>query len=346
MHAKPAMKLMVLFSTVLFCHQVAAFENFFNSRTPYPSGCVTYFMYQGIYPGGAQILVQGPIIINSTTQTGAVTAQMTIYRTGCANDSRSVLWLELEIEDDGDGVAEYGVVPQFSAIVGPDEFPLRPTEEPSGWVSNDSGIALAEGTMRYYVLDVPTPFSTGFDPGFFFIPSLYNGAFTLFIDNQDTDSDYTAEIGAYDGTLSPSIMPLNGRLSGIWVVLGASDQGFVISFSEIPGNDTEGLIFFSWYTFDDTGTNVWLVGNGNYTIGDGSITFNLELVTDGEFMGGKTATRIPAGSVTILARHCNLLEMFYDLSPVGLGTATVEVVRLAGIETSSFTCMDFEDSSS
>jgi hypothetical protein len=69
-------------------------------------------------------------------------------------------------------------------------------------------------------------------------------------------------------------------------------------------------------------------------------------VTDDEFMGGKTATRISAGSVTIIARHCNLLGMYYDLSPVGLGTATVEVVRPAGIETSSFTCMDFEDSAS
>ncbi len=342
MRAKSLASLLFFFLVAFHCTPAFTFENFNNSLSPMPSGCLTYFMIQGIYPGSAQTLVDGDIVINSTTEPSAVTARLTGYRTGCADANRSVLWIRLEILDDGDGSAEFGVVPKLSAIVGADEFPLRPTEEPSGWVSNDSGIGLAEGTTRYYVLDVPTPLSTEFDEGFFFIPSLYNGAFTLYIDNRDNDADYTVEIPAYNNELQPTFMPFNGRLSGIWIVEGAADQGFVISFSELPGNEFEGLIFFSWYTFDENGNNVWLVGNANYQTGEGVITFDVQLVTDGEFMGGKTATRLPAGSVQITARHCNLLELNYDLTPIGLGQATVSVSRLAGIETSGFTCMDFE----
>lgn len=137
-------------------------------------------------------------------------------------------------------------------------------------------------------------------------------------------------------------MPFNGRLSGIWVVEDAADQGFVISFSELPGNDTQGLIFFSWYTFDENGNNVWLVGNARYVAGEGTISFELQLVTDGAFMASKTATRLSAGNVLVTAIHCNLLELNYDLSTIGLGQAMVSVVRLAGIETSGFTCMDHE----
>jgi len=328
---------------LLFSTSAHSLENFFNPLAPYPPGCTTNFMTQGFfYPGSAEILVDGDILINSTTETSAVTARLTIYRSGCAESGRSVVWIALSIQDDGDGVDEFGIVPFFHAERGDDIFPLRPTEEPSGWVSNDSGVGLAEGTMRYYVLDVPTPLSTGFDAGFLFLPSMYNGGFTLLIDNPDTTADYTSEITAYNDELQPAFIPFNGRLSGIWVVEGAADQGFVISFSELPGNDTQGLIFFSWYTFDETGNNVWLVGNATYVAGEGTISFELQLVTDGAFMGSKTATRLAVGNVQVMAIHCNLLELNYDLSAIGLGQAVVSLVRIVGLETAGFTCMDHE----
>ena len=108
------------------------------------------------------------------------------------------------------------------------------------------------------------------------------------------------------------------------------------------GIGAQGVIFFSWYTFDENGNNVWLVGNATYEAGDGTFTFEVQLVTDGEFMGAKTATRLSAGTVQITAIHCNLLELIYDLSAIGLGQATVSIVRLVGLETAGFTCMDYE----
>lgn len=153
----PRLILVAVCAMTLFLSTTAySFENFFNALPPYPSGCTSYFMTQGFYPGDAAILIDGPILINSTTEVSAVTAQLTIYRSGCAESGRSILWIALAIQDDGDGVDEFGIVPFFSAERGDDVFPLRVTEEPSSWVSNESGVGLAEGTMRYYVLDVPT----------------------------------------------------------------------------------------------------------------------------------------------------------------------------------------------
>ena len=116
----------------------------------------------------------------------------------------------------------------------------------------------------------------------------------------------------------------------------------MISFSELPGDAQQGLIFFSWYTFDQDGNNVWLVGNANYLIGDSTVSFDLQLVTDGEFLGSKVATRLRAGSVRIRARHCGLLELEFDLREIGLGQSTQPVKRLFGLETAGYTCSDFE----
>ncbi len=54
-------------------------------------------------------------------------------------------------------------------------------------------------------------------------------------------------------------------------------------------------------TINENGNNIWLVGNVNCQTGAGVITIAVQLVTGGEFMGGKTATRLPAGSVQITA---------------------------------------------
>lgn len=323
----------------LFSHTNSANENFLNEPSPYPPGCVTYPIYQGsFYPGIPATLVDGEIQINSSEAPSAVTARVTVYRYGCADENRSLLTLRFEVLDDDDGVIELGELPDLFAQIGPDYFPLRAAEEPNSWIDYASGRFYVEGAVLYFVLDQPTPLSLGYDPTFFLSPALYNGGFTLWFDVQASNADYNVDIPAYDNGLQPSSMPFNGRLSGIWVVEDATDQGFVISFSEIPNNFTQGLIFFSFYTFDQDGENVWFVGNANYNSGDSTITFELQLVTDGDFLGSKAATRTAAGTVTITAKHCNLLSLEFNLNAVGLGQGTVEVVRIFGIQTQGYTC--------
>jgi len=331
----------ILFVSVLFCNStlLSAQENFWsNWFSPIPPGCVSYYSsYLQLYPESDQQIILGDILLDGWLVDGEVTARLGVSRVGCAEKDRSFLRLDIIVPDDGDGVFEEGALPIFYARINGQDIRLRPTQEPNGWVSNESLNFLPERTIVSYILDVPTTMRSGFNG--FISAEQYNSAFTLVIDSF-SDSDYTAEIPAYNNELQPSFIPLNGRLSGLWVINGATDQGFVISFSEYPGKDDEGMIFFSWYTFDASGKNLWLVGNANYQNGAGQLEIELQTLTNGQFMGSKTADRINAGTIRLAARNCNLIELIYDLRAVGLGQGSKAITRLIGLETAGYVCRD------
>ncbi len=345
--------LIALLFSLLFSSSASSFENFTNWLSPYPAGCITISSMQtALYPDTIGLLHDRDIFVDSPSDFGSpVKTRLTIFRTGCADDNRSALFVRLEVLDDSDPevlddsdpVFTSGLVPEFKARIGSTDYPLRPTDEPNSWVNNATANLIVETRSFVYVLDTPTPRSTGWDADRWILTSQYNDAFTLVIVNPLSRTEYTFAIPAYRNELQPTYLPLNGRLSGIWGVAGAEDQGFLISFSERIRTPFGGLIFFSWYTFDVSGNNVWLVGNANYEDGDGSVSFNLELVTDGQFMGSKRASRTPAGSVTITARNCNHLEFNFDLRTIGLSQGTRAVTRLFGLETAGYSCREIED---
>ena len=348
------MKFINSFATLFvffLCTDLAySYENFINTISPYPAGCITYANIQNdIYPDSTQQLyvndevLEGNILIEGFTPGTHLEAKISLYRTGCAEDNRSVLLARLEIVDNENGVVELGIIHEFEARIGTDDYPLRPTTEPNSWVDDGSLTTLPEGAAKTFVLDIPTPLSPRWVEDAVLTPSLYNGEFLLLLRMPSSTLYSQIRVSAYDNELQPSVLPFNGRLSGVWIVEGAPDQGFLISFSELPGNTEQGLIFFSWYTFDQNGENLWLVGNTQYAIGNDTTFFELQLVTDGEFLGGKTASRLPAGNVRISAKNCNLLELEFDLREIGLGQSVVPVSRIFGIETAGYTCMDLED---
>jgi len=312
----------------------SAGENFYsNGLAPYPPGCVTYMPLMGLYPGGTDVMIDGPVPLDTLLVNEAASGRIIVKRKSCSEPNRSVIIVEWQIVDNNDGVVDLALIPNMYARIGDRDKPLRVTEEPNSFLDSGMGEFLSEGTTKTYILD-GGPDS---DP---ITGDEYNSAFTLIIENFLGKSRYNAHLRALNTDTQPSYIPLNGRLSGIWVVDGAKDQGFVISFSEFLDDKNTGLIFFSWYTFDADGNNVWLVGNARYNNGDSEVTFNVQLVTDGQFLGDKTATRIPAGSIRIKARHCTLLELHYDLRDINLGQGTKGVVRLLNLETAGYTCMD------
>ena len=79
---------------------------------------------------------------------------------------------------------------------------------------------------------------------------------------------------------------------------------------------------------------------GFYALGDTQVQFNIELVTNGQFMGTKTADRAVVGSGTIVANNCNDLTFNYDLSQLGLGSNSVTLVRVLSLETQGYACSD------
>ena len=156
MNTKPIFQLGVLIIFMISSHSLSAYENFLNMITPYPSGCVTYSVFQNLlYGGEIETLVEGEILLNSWQAPTSVTSRFTLFRNGCAEPNRSVLTVRFEILDDNDGVSELPIIPELSAIIGETEYLFRLTEEPNSWVNNESWSLLVEGITRQYILDIP-----------------------------------------------------------------------------------------------------------------------------------------------------------------------------------------------
>jgi hypothetical protein len=179
----------------------------------------------------------------------------------------------------------------------------------------------------------------------------YNGSFKVVFtggDNSELVIDVPSSEEMFDS--SPPF-PLSGRLSGNWVVAGAADQGFLISVSELVGDDAGGpedhlqsplLMFLSWYTYDAEGNLLWLTGAAQFEQGATHVSVPIELVTNGEFLGTKVADRKVVGNVTLTGNNCNDLGFEYDLNDIALGSGTKRLKRLFSLETAGYTCRDLE----
>lgn len=202
-----------------------------------------------------------------------------------------------------------------------------------------------------FVLDSTTSFFPDFQASFAFPPTLYNGSFTLEF-NRNTSAAWDIQVPSTASLFaSTPRIALSGRLSGNWVVDGASDQGFVIAVSEmVPDSvpepneflDSPLLMFLSWYTYDANGDKLWLTGSTQFSMGATEVTIPIEDVSNGEFMGSKTADRSVVGSVSITGNNCNDLTFQYDLSDIGLGSGTKHLQRLFSLETAGYVCRDLE----
>jgi hypothetical protein len=88
------------------------------------------------------------------------------------------------------------------------------------------------------------------------------------------------------------------------------------------------------------GNLLWLTGA--FEIGDTQITIEIELVTNGEFLGTKVADREVVGSVSITANDCNDLSFNYELNDIGLGSGNERLERLFSLETAGYVCRDLD----
>ena len=349
------MRIMFFVLLAVYSLSAHAFENFIdNEWSPYPAGCVTIpDMQLAIYGDNAkQFFGQELTLPNAQDLLEDLPVNVFGLRVACADANRSVIWVVFKIPDTVLPAGTFYITPEAHAIINGKDIPLRLAGEPnnggSGTEPDGSG-QIFGGPVEFgggldkewiFVLDNVSAFASNFDPDNVISASQYNDSFQL--DLVGINQTYSIQVPSTASTLDANAgIPLSGRLSGNWVVQGVPDQGFVIAISELT-DSLDPLMFLSWYTYDNDGKLLWLTGAAQFEIGDTRITIPIELVTNGQFLGSKTADREVVGSVIITSNDCNDLSFHYELNDINLGSGDEKLQRVFSLETAGYVCRDLE----
>lgn len=338
----------------------SAWESVFAN---YPPGCATVPDVQStLYGDNAVKFFEGRMaLVNARKPSEKLDAIVAAYRVGCADSNRSVIWVSFSIPPELDSSTLYQM-PRISFRLNNGWRPYASlSREPGGTqvsepipqnIGNHDDYAVAANSTRrwVYILDLD-PVTAYWDGPI--SPEEYNGRFRLQFYGPEYPNNHPVlevEVPATAELLSPNAaMPLNGRLSGNWVIEGAVDQGIMLAVSElvpasIPAPDeiaqSKLLLFLSWYTFDANGKPIWLTGSVRFLPGESEATLLLDLVSQGKFMGESGGQRKQAGSVNLRAISCGQIDVDYDLSGVGLGSGTTTLKRLFSLEIAEYGCSE------
>ena len=125
-------------------------------------------------------------------------------------------------------------------------------------------------------------------------------------------------------------MPINGRLSGLWVADGLNDQGLTLFVGE---NAFAGpFVYFAWFIYLD-GQPFWVAGDVPYEYGDDEVVIPTQRLNGLEFLQpaeSLLAERDDIGTLTIHPHGCNHLHVEYDFE--GLGQGELDMHRLVAVE--------------
>lgn len=315
-------------------------ENFItHATTLYPPACVSTANFEEVFtPSGTRVqFLDELVMLTSFPDTNSdVSVEMRIFRRGCKDPERSVIYISTSMV----GGAAGFFLPRLFAEVDGTRYPLRLVNEPNSFEQEQGGAIKGPG-FREFIMDGVAESKIPTTDNILSIAQ-YNGAFTLIIqDGSDPTTEFVLPITAYTGFQTPRKFPLNGRLSGNWIVEGVPDQGFLISFNEfINADGIQNMVFLSWYTYNTDGSLLWLTGAVFHDVAVSTVDLPLDLVTNGEFLGSKTADREVAGSATLTAESCNEITLTYDLTALGLGSNTVTLQRIFSLETAGYACRD------
>ena len=325
---------------VLLSPTAFAIENFVTQATTlYPPACLSTAPLEEVFtPSGSRIAYLDQLTkFTAFPNTGNdATVEMQIVRRGCKDPDRSVILVTANMITGGDSF----FLPRLFAEIDGTRYTLRMANEPNSFEQDYSGALQSTGPVEF-VLDGVAESKIA-STGNILSVAQYNGAFKLIIqDGFDASVEYELEIGAYSGFQIPRKFPMNGRMSGNWVSEGATDQGFLISFNEfIDQNGVQNMMFLSWYTFATNGSTLWLVANTFHDIAEDSVTLNIQLVENGEFLGDKVVDRTDVGTATLTVESCNEITFEYDLTSLGLGTGTITLKRIFSLEIAGYACRD------
>ena len=342
---------------------------------PYPPGCVTLPARQvELYGDNAALFWTGSLPLELVNKRaggpdfGLVEASM--YRVACAEPGRSAIMMEFRLPGEwADPLESRFILPSFTAE-GPGGFHYVPFElkaEPNGWGQSPEQQSLTRHSLGDYTggWDNPRLFTWRYildmaplGAGWQLMADAYNEAFVLLGYSMGALHGPFIEVPATRSVIEPNpTLPLNGRLTGVWVEPGSTDQGLLLSFgSPVPAAGSKDPspqrpelgLFLSWFTFDAEGRQLWLAGDARFPQGASEVWLPLIRVAEGQFLGPPAAPglgvdpRTLAGEIHIKARSCNALEVDYDLSSLALGAGSFRLQRLDALETAGYPCRDYE----
>jgi len=132
---------------------------------------------------------------------------------------------------------------------------------------------------------------------------------------------------------------LNGRYTGQWIVQGLPRQGMTLQIGEMPPQ--RNFVFLTMFTYLN-GEPVWVIGNTDFPIGSHIVTVNMWLLHGGGFFTDplnsyerEDVLQEKLGTMTLRARHCNVLTAEIDFSESGLGIVSrrfERLIRIAGYD--------------
>jgi len=169
----------------------------------------------------------------------------------------------------------------------------------------------------------------------------YNGALELRL-RWPSGLSIGIDVPGFDPALDPpqfTNAPLHGRYTGQWIVEGLPRQGLVLQVGELPPD--RNFLFLTMFTYLN-GVPTWVVGNADFPVGASSVTVNMWTLDGGEFFTEpldsytrEDVIQERLGTMTIRARHCNVIDADIDFSESGLGTASrrfERLIRIAGYD--------------
>ncbi len=364
---------------LISCSPAIFAEGYFTSSiyTPYPPGCVTLPSRQEalygdnitkFWSGSLYLQVVQKVQSDDPLQNRSL-IDVEMFRVACAEPNRSVIMVEFKLRPETvDRRYAQLVLPSFALCAELMYYciPLELKSAPNSWGQTPAQQSVTKPTFGVYTdgWDDPRGFTWRYvlDAGSAWnshlLAEYYNDAFQLEMLRGDGWAEGYIAVPATRNTLvrNPAL-PLNGRLSGVWVEENAADQGFLLTFANpVPPAGTEVaepesagmMVFLSWYTFDAQGQQLWLVGNAGFAQGETEVSMPLIKVTQGQFLdprpdnGSASVPPVSVGEIRLKAVSCNDLVLEYELASLDLGQGTLNLQRPAALETAGYPCRDYD----
>ena len=112
-------------------------------------------------------------------------------------------------------------------------------------------------------------------------------------------------------------LPMAGRLNGTYFDPARSGEGILVDFFDAGANKG---VFVSWYTFDDAGNALWLVGNATLAPNGTQVDVPLIVTTGGRFgplFNPTNIRRTGWGTVNLRFPNCSTAVMRYTRTSDG-----------------------------